>query len=177
MESFLCYLLGIFPLWEPGSQIQLMLRSQESTVQLLNMKPWKCWWARPILLQTLVFFAICVLASEDTASHITLWVNACTVPRGQCLEFCWTQITLDYERQSFTSILNSPNLFQTGDFQWHDIDGLKWSTVRVFIPWKSVKVQIKAYWLIDWKSSYKTSASTPLALPQLFRGFWSWQFI
>lgn len=95
-------------------------------------------------------------------------------PRGQCPGFSWSQITLNYERWSCTSLLSSPNLFPTTNFQRHNIGGLKSAMTGVFIPWKLANVQIKTYLFIysfitlfmysfiHWKASCETFTSTPL---------------
>lgn len=96
LEFFLHYFLKIFHLWEPGYQNQLIWRSQKSTVQILKMKLWECWWECPILLQTLRL-QTCVFWLLKTENHI-LDIGSMHIvhPRGDCPDYTGLWKTILY---------------------------------------------------------------------------------
>lgn len=86
VESFLGYFLEMFPLWEPGSPIQLVLKSWDSTIQILKIKTIRV--SLRIHSPTSNSWAVdlCSVATLDIASCVRHRLSVCpvrqTVPRA-----------------------------------------------------------------------------------------------
>lgn len=142
MESFLCYSLGIFPLWKPGFQTQLILRPWRSSIQILK------WNSESACDNSQSYFKLLVFGPEY--SNYWGYKNIFYTPKDSAWGFAGARLYW---------IMN--NLFPTIDFQWHNIGGLKSAMVGVFTTWKLANVQVKIYSLIHlfihslihWKAS------------------------
>lgn len=81
VESFLGYFLEIFPLWEPGSPIQLVLRSWDSTIQILKIRTIRV----PLRIHSPTSNSwavdLCTVVTLDIASYVKHWLNVCPVPQ------------------------------------------------------------------------------------------------
>lgn len=104
LESFLGYFLEIFPLWEPGYPIQLVLVSWDSTIQILKIKTIRVPLRIPSPTSNSWAMDLCIVDTLDIASYVRHWLNVCPVFQIVPRAFAGDRLFWTHGRRSWESI-------------------------------------------------------------------------